>query len=68
MDKQPGFYKNENGDWIYASTKVIFPDTSEILVENYQDYEYPINGWEYYEYPPQEYIDYINKLNLELIS
>jgi hypothetical protein len=57
MEKQPGFYKHENGEWIYASTKIIFPDETEILVEKHNEYVYPIRGWVYYEYAPQEYLD-----------
>jgi hypothetical protein len=57
MEKQSGFYKHENGEWMYASTKIIFPDGMEILVEKHDEYTYPIHGWVYYEYPPQEYLD-----------
>lgn len=56
------FYKKENENW-FEAVEIIFP-TGEILnAENEEDKTKSLYGWNYYENPPQEYIDFMNELN-----
>ena len=31
-----------------------------LLIENHEDYTYPVDGWEYHATPPQGYVDWWN--------
>jgi len=31
-----------------------------LLIENHEDYTYPVDGWEYHVTPPQGYVDWWN--------
>lgn len=53
-----GFYKEENGEWFYAPNFVI-NQSYELFIELKDTYTYPIDGWNYYDEAPQEYINYI---------
>ena len=44
-----GFYKNENGELLYAPNFVIFPDDKQIYTTNKDEYTYPVNDWYYFE-------------------
>lgn len=44
-----GFYKKSGDALYFAPTAVHFPGGSEILVAKHNEYEYPVNGWTYYE-------------------
>jgi hypothetical protein len=60
MEDTSGFYKiDENGDWLYAPN---FVETSEYSLyrELKDEYEYPIDGWQWYDEPPQEYVEWLN--------
>lgn len=53
-----GFYKlDPGGDWFFASKSVHAPSYT-LLIENKDEYTYPVHGWNYFESPPQEYIDW----------
>jgi hypothetical protein len=60
---EAGFYKLEDGHWFYGPNSVLFPDETIIVKELKDTYTYPVNGWTWYDQPPQEYIEYINSLN-----
>lgn len=59
------FYKKEeDSSWLIG--KVIKIGTSgEILDENNKENEY---GWEWYDEPPQEYLDWLEEQNNEEIQ
>jgi len=44
-----GFYKNENGDLLYAPNFILFPDGIELFTINKDDYTYPIHDWYYFD-------------------
>ena len=59
----PAFYKqvfDPEEHWFTAINWVKAP-TYEIFVDNHEDYEFPFDGWEYHETPPQDYIDWWNE-------
>jgi len=41
-----GFY---NEDLQYAPNSVFFPDGTSITKEDYKKYNYPVNGWNWYD-------------------
>jgi len=60
MNDTSGFYKqNETGEWMYAPNFVYAP-AYELLAEHRDTYAYPIDGWNWFDEAPQEYIDYMN--------
>ncbi len=42
-----GFYKNDNGSLLYAPNFVSGPGFT-ILATNNTEYEYPVNGWHWF--------------------
>lgn len=56
------FYKKENDNWFEAS-KIIFPTGEVLNAENEEDKTNSLYGWNYFENPPQEFIDFMNELN-----
>ncbi len=53
MENTSGFYKKEDGNWIYAPNFVEAPDY--ILISDKKDeYEYPIDGWSWYDEAPEK--------------
>ena len=57
-----GFYKEENGDWFFAPNYV--HSTAYTLERN--GVRESIDGWQWHEEPPANYIEYLNELK-ELI-
>lgn len=56
-----GFYKQfEDGSWVYAPNFVYGPDF-ELVRELKDTYEYPIDGWSWYDQKP--YIDESERTN-----
>lgn len=43
-----GFYKKEDQDLFYAPNSVYAP-TYTLLIEDYETYTYPVEGWYYFE-------------------
>ncbi len=43
-----GFYKYDGGDLFYAPNFVDGP-TITLLIEDYETYTYPVEGWYYFE-------------------
>jgi hypothetical protein len=55
MKNTSGFYKQTEDGWLYAPNFVESPTCT--LVVDYKDtYEYPIDGWIWYDKAPAEYI------------
>ena len=53
---EDGFYKFEDGNWQYAPNFVYGPNY-ELLRENKDQYQYPVEGWSWYDnspIPPEE--------------
>lgn len=58
MENTSGFYKKEDGVWIYAPN-FVYGLNLELLRENKDTYTYPIEGWNWFDNAPQEYLDQI---------
>ena len=43
-----GFYKNDNTELLYAPNGVMHQDY-DLLAENHMNYEYPIDGWYWFD-------------------
>jgi hypothetical protein len=48
---EDGFYKLEDGNWLYAPNFVYGPNL-ELIRENKDDYTYPVDGWEWFDKSP----------------
>lgn len=51
MEDTSGFYKLEDENWLYAPTFVYGPNYV-LLREKKDTYEYPIEGWTWYDEQP----------------
>jgi hypothetical protein len=51
METTAGFYKLEDENWLYAPNFVQAPDYT-LLKEEKDTYEYPIDGWIWYDEQP----------------
>ena len=61
IPEQPAFYKQilkPEEDWFVGLYWVKAPDY-ELDIENHEDYNYPVDGWNYYVTPPQGYLDWV---------
>jgi len=62
MEDTSGFYKlNEDGAWIHAPNFVYGPGF-ELLREEHQNYIYPVDGWEWFDQAPVEYVEYLSRM------
>jgi hypothetical protein len=63
---ESGFYKKEtSGNWLFGSEKIIGPFNSWELRKELKDtYDYPIDGWTWYDDAPQEYIDWMIEMGI----
>ena len=52
-----GFYKNEDGDVLFAPNFVEAPDF-EIYKENKDTYEYPVHGWIWFDSEDDAYASF----------
>lgn len=55
MEDTSGFYKYDEEQWFYAPNAVYAP-TYTLLKELKDTYKYPIDGWNWYDEQPLEYI------------
>jgi hypothetical protein len=53
METTAGFYKLEDENWLYAPNFVQAPDYT-LLKEEKDTYEYPVDGWTWYDEQPYE--------------
>lgn len=63
IPEQPAFYKQTmkpSEYWAVGLHKVI-NENFELLIENHEDYKYPIDGWNYYATPPQDYLEWVER-------
>lgn len=52
MEDTSGFYKlNEEGVWLHAPNFVSGPNF-ELVRENKDDYDYPVEGWSWFDESP----------------
>lgn len=61
MENSSGFYKFSEEAWFFAPHIVEAPNYI-LLADNRNEYEYPIDGWTWYDEEPIEYTMYKNKL------
>ena len=57
----PAFYKKIADPaeyWAVALTKVI-TSKYQLLIADHEQYDLPIDGWDYHETPPQSYLDWV---------
>ena len=62
MEDTSGFYKKENEGWIYAPN-FVYSKNYTLERDGNRD---SIDGWKWYDEPPQEYLDWLS--NQEEIS
>jgi hypothetical protein len=58
---QPAFYKQTikpEEYWAVGLHKVI-NSKYELLIEDHKEYDYPVDGWNYYVTPPKAYLDWV---------
>jgi len=57
LNTLPAFYKkNESPEqWMVSTSRVVNSDYT-LLIEDCEEYSYPLDGWVYHESPPAEYI------------
>ena len=67
METTEGFYKLDNGDWLYAPNFVCAPDF-ELSKELKDTYAYPIDGWSWYDKQPINYFVPIEETGIEQIE
>jgi hypothetical protein len=53
MENTSGFYKEANGEWLFAPNFVSAP-TYELKKELKDTYNYPVDGWQWYDSQPYE--------------
>jgi hypothetical protein len=51
MEDTSGFYKLEDGNWLYAPN-FVYGLNYELLRENKDQYQYPVEGWSWYDNSP----------------
>lgn len=57
MDTTAGFYKQDGTEWFYAPN-FVYNKTFELLKESKDQYNYPVDGWTWYDEAPQGFIDW----------
>jgi len=63
IPEQPAFYKQTMKPeeyWAVGLHKVI-NSKYELLIEDHAEYDYPVDGWNYYATPPQGYLDWVER-------
>jgi len=58
---QPAFYKQDTSPaeyWSVALHKVT-NENYELLIEDHDQYTYPVDGWNYFATPPQGFLDWV---------
>ena len=57
MEDTSGFYKqNEEGEWLYAPN-FVYSAIYELVREKKDEYNYPIDGWYWYDKHPNENLE-----------
>ena len=70
IPEQPAFYKQTmkpSEYWAVGLHKVI-NENFELLIENHEDYKYPVDGWFYAATPPPEFLDWVERNTPEPIE
>lgn len=59
-NKKPAFYKHTLKPSEFWSVAVDYVKNKEyeLHIENADSYKYPVDGWEYYEKPPEAYLQW----------
>jgi hypothetical protein len=58
---QPAFYKQYTTPseyWAVGLYKVV-NENYELLIEDHDQYTYPVDGWNYHATPPQGFLDWV---------
>lgn len=56
------YYKNHGQSGWVRGLRVILPDNTEMNEANHDGWQYPVDGWEWHEEEPQEYLDWLKSL------
>jgi hypothetical protein len=56
MEDTSGFYKYDEEQWFYAPNAVYAP-TYTLLREFKDTYNYPVDGWNWYDEAPRKYLE-----------
>lgn len=67
MENTSGFYKFEDDNWQYAPNFVYGPGY-ELLRENKDTYQYPVEGWSWYNESPLGYTEQTLDTSYEIIE
>ena len=56
------YYKDHGQAGWVRGLRVILPDNTEMNASNKDQWQYPIDGWNWHDEPPQEYLDWLASL------
>jgi hypothetical protein len=51
-EKEPGFYKQEEGGTTLYAPNYVYAPTYTLLKEEKDNYDYPVDGWSWHEDNP----------------
>ena len=56
----PAFYKHYTtpSEYWAVGVNAVHNKDYHLYIDDHEEYDYPIDGWNYYENPPQAYIDW----------
>ena len=62
IPEQPAFYKKvtEPSDFWSTALEKVENANYTLLIENHEEYTYPVDGWYYHATPPQDFIEWYN--------
>lgn len=60
MEDTSGFYKFYEGEWYYGPNAV-YSLTYSLLKELKDTYTYPVDGWDWYDQAPNEYVMWVSR-------
>ena len=61
IPEQPAFYKQilEPSEYWAVGLHSVINKNYELFIEKHEEYNYPVDGWEYHVTPPQAYLDWV---------
>ena len=59
----PAFYKHttKTSDYWAVGLNKVTNANYELLIKNHEEYNYPVDGWEYHATPPAEFVTWYNE-------
>lgn len=58
------FYKKIDDEWF--SVSIVTNINYHLCEDNKDDFEYPLDGWEWFDEPPVEYLEWIDFINIDI--